>query len=80
MFLNEIFGQRLAEIRQKQGETQDELGEILGIRKSQISQMENGLVATTLVRLVKICEHYHVSSDYLLGFTDDPAPQSWKEN
>lgn len=75
MFSKKLFGQRLSEIRRKKGETQDELGDILGIRKSQISQIENGFAATSVERLYKICEHYHVSPGYLLGLTDDPAIQ-----
>lgn len=52
------------------GETQMQLAQLLGVGKSQISEMENGNTFTTLEKLVLICEHYHVSSDYLLGLSD----------
>ena len=40
---------------------------------TQMSDMENGKTGTTLARLVLLAEFYHVSTDYLLGITDDPA-------
>ena len=45
--------------------------QLLGVGKTQISEMENGNAFTTLEKLVLICEHYHVSSDYLLGLSDE---------
>lgn len=70
MFHKEIFGQRLLATRKMSGETQMQLAQLLGVGKSQISEMENGNTFTTLEKLVLICEHYHVSSDYLLGLSD----------
>lgn len=78
MFQRELFGQRLAEIRKKNSDTQDQLGAVIGVGKTMISQVEHGDASTSVERLTLICEHYHVSADYLLGFTDDPAPHGWK--
>lgn len=61
------FGLRLREARKANGEQQKDLADFLEISTAQISDMENGKKTTTLERLVLICEHYHVSSDYLLG-------------
>lgn len=72
MFYKEIFAQRLSELRKKNGETQTQLAQFLGVGKTQISEMENGNHTTTLEKLVLICEHYQVSSDYLLGLSDAP--------
>lgn len=71
MFYKEIFAQRLLALRKENGETQEQLAKILRVKKSQISEMENGNHTTTLEKLVLICEHYKVSSDYLLGLSDD---------
>ena len=70
MFRKEIFGQRLLQIRKENCETQEQLAQLLGVGKSQISELENGNTSTTLEKLVLICEHYNVSSDYLLGLKD----------
>ena len=45
---------------------------ILGVTRTQISDMENGKSGTNLDRLYQLCYHYKVSADYLLGITDDP--------
>lgn len=70
MFHKEIFGQRLLQLRKEKKETQGQLAQLLGVGKSQICEIENGNTSTTLEKLVLICEHYNVSSDYLLGLKD----------
>ena len=71
MFSKEKYGERLRQLRQSHGEKQSELGQVLGIGKSQISEMEAGKRTTTLEKFALICEHYQVSADYLLGFKDE---------
>ena len=75
MFSKELFGQRLCEIRKKNHETQTDLGNVLGLAKGRVSDMENGKNTTTIENVVKICEHYKISSDYLLGLSDNPEPK-----
>jgi len=69
-----LFGQRLRMLRKQAGERQAALAEHLGVTVSQISDMEKGRRGTNLDRLTMICEYYNVSSDYLLGLSDDPKP------
>ena len=73
MFSKELFGKRLLEIRKSHGETQTALGKAIGVAKSRVSEMETGKQTTTAEKIALICEHYKVSSDYLLGLSDDPA-------
>ena len=40
--------------------------------KGHISEIERGNRTTSAERIALICEHYQVSSDYLLGLVDDP--------
>ena len=75
MFSKEVFGQRLLEARKRHKETQEQLAAVLGVGKSQISEMETGKHSTTAEKIVLICEHYQISSDYLLGLSDDPEPR-----
>lgn len=72
MFTKELFGQRMKEIRQKADDNQTEVGLIIGTGKSHVSEIEKGLACTTVEGLAAFCEHYQVSSDYLLGLVDDP--------
>ncbi len=75
MFNSEIFGQRLRMARKNKGIGQKVIAELLGVTRTQVSDMEKGKTTTSLVRLVLLAEFYHVSTDYLLGVTDDPT---WK--
>ena len=72
MFSTEIFGLRLQEVRKLHNETQKALGDIIGTRQTNVSEMESGKRTTTSENIAKICRHYHVSADYLLGLSDDP--------
>lgn len=75
MFSKKLFGQRIFELRKNFGETQEVLGELIGVKKGQISGIERGNATTTAERIALICQHYGVSADYLLGLTDDPEPK-----
>ena len=73
MFDKVLFGQRLRQIREERGKSRKEIAELLGVSKTQISDIENGKSGTNLDRLYFLCEYYKVSADYLLGITDDPT-------
>ena len=75
MFSKKLFGQRIYELRRSAGETQTFLGELIGVKKGQMSGIEKGIATTTAERIALICLHYNVSADYLLGLTDDPEPK-----
>lgn len=75
MFDKEIMGKRLLGLREEHNLSQKELANILGVTGTQISDIENGKSGTNLDRLYQLCNYYRVSSDYLLGITDDP---SWR--
>jgi transcriptional regulator with XRE-family HTH domain len=66
---------RLRAIREKKGLTQHELGDICQVDSNQISRYERGTVDPTIHTLRAIADHLEVSSDYLLGLTDDPTVQ-----
>lgn len=67
------FDLRLLILRKQRKLSQGSIAELLGVSSAQVSDMENGKRGTTLDKLVALCEYYHVSADYLLGITDDPA-------
>ena len=72
MFSKELFGQRILQLRKQHNETQKDLAELLDVGKGHISEIERGNRTTSAERIALICEHYQVSSDYLLGLVDDP--------
>ena len=61
---------RARNIRIRSGLTQKQFGDILGISKSYVSDIENGYTGLSVNHLNIICNHYYVSFDYLMGFTD----------
>lgn len=74
MYHNELFGLRLRKVRKQAKETQKQLAVLLDVSPNQVGEMENGRGATTLAKLARLCEHYNVTADYLLGLTDEPHP------
>ena len=73
METKKIFGERLRELRHSQSTSQMQLANALGLTQNSIGMMERGHRGTTIEKLVVIAEYFHVSTDYLLGITDDPA-------
>lgn len=73
MFDKNILGQRLLELREKRKVSQTAIAALLGVTRTQVSDIENGKSGTSLERFYQLCEYYKVSADYLLGITDDPA-------
>lgn len=73
MNVKKIFGERLRDLRKKKGLRQKELGELFGLTENAIGMMERGNRGTTIEKLALLAEYFQVSTDYLLGITDDPA-------
>lgn len=81
MFSKKEFGQRVQEFRKLNHETQASLGQVMDAKANTISEMESGKRTTTAENIARICRHYHVSADYLLGLSDDPQGgcERWTE-
>ena len=82
MLLKELFGQRVQEIRSLNKETQKSLGDAIGMSANNISEIEHGKKTTVSEKIARICRHYHISADYLLGLSDDPRGgcERWTED
>lgn len=68
-----IFKDRLQQLRKQANLQQKELGAQIGLSANAISMLETGNRETTFEKLVLLAEFFHVSTDYLLGVTDDPT-------
>ena len=66
-----IFGARLAELRQKKELTQSELAEKLGVQRVTIAKNETAQRAPSIDSLILFSEFFQVSTDYLLGLSDN---------
>lgn len=67
MFDQKIFGERLKALRLETKTSQTAIGNLLGVGKTQISEIENGHRATTIGNLVVLADYFGVTTDYLLG-------------
>ena len=64
--LNICIGERVRQARNAAGYTQEKLAEKLDVTIQYVSDLERGVVGTSIPTLVRICESLSVSSDFLL--------------
>lgn len=68
--ISPILGIRIKELRQEQNLTLEQFGQIVGIKKSALSLIENGKGHASLDVVYLAAKHFEVSIDYLLGRTN----------
>jgi len=69
-FSLKLFGQRLLALRQEQHLTQKAMAEYLGCTASIYQKMEYGQVNVSAATLAALSARFSVSTDYLLGLSD----------
>ena len=67
------FSQRLRQLRKDHRYTQARVAELLGVTQAGYNRYEAGAREPDLDCVIRIADLYGVSTDYLLGRTDDPA-------
>ncbi len=65
-----IFAERIRELRLERGLTQEELGEIIGVKRFSIYSYEKGRACPEMKGLVALAEFFDVSMDYFAGRTE----------
>lgn len=65
---------RLTNLRVDHDIKQAEIAQLLGIKQSAYSKYEKRRVKLQIEDLLKLCEFYNISADYILGLTDTPCP------
>lgn len=65
-------GDRLRALRGKYGYSRQRLAELLDISESQIPRYETGQNTPSSEVVVKMARLFDVTTDYLLGLTDEP--------
>ena len=66
------FAERIRELRTAGNYTQEDLGEILGVKKYSIYTYEKGRSEPNIDGLIALADFFDVSIDYLVGRTDNP--------
>ena len=68
-----MYFQRLEDLRVDNDKTQIEIAEYLNLNRNVYWRYEKGEREIPVWALIKLADYYRVSTDYLLGLTDDPA-------
>lgn len=66
------FAERLKELRIEHGMSQDAVGKIIGVKRYSVCGYEKGKNYPEVAGLIILADHFGVSTDYLLGRTDNP--------
>jgi transcriptional regulator with XRE-family HTH domain len=74
MNIEKNFSVRVAELRKTRKLNQTQLGLAIGLSQDSISDIERSRTTTSFANLVAFARFFNVSTDYLLGLTDDPTP------
>ena len=72
MFDRIVFADRVKEQRSKKDVSQTVVAQLLGVTKTQISDIENAKTSTSLEKAVALADFFNVSLDYLVGRSDNP--------
>lgn len=65
---------RIKDLREDRDLMQIEVANMLGISQQQYSKIETGSSDINGKKLIKLAKFYKVSTDFILGLTDNPKP------
>lgn len=66
------YQKRIRDLREDCDKTQQEIADYLGTSQTMYARYERGANELPLRHLVKLADLYNVSTDYILGRTNDP--------
>lgn len=64
-------GERLLALRNRWDLTQTDVGELLEVTRTTVTNIETGWQEPSLGTVVRIAKHFGVTTDWLLGLSDD---------
>lgn len=67
---------RMRSVREDRDYTQAEIGKILNKSQQGYNHIEAGRAELKIDDLIKLCQFYHLSADYMIGLTDTPESQA----
>ncbi len=67
----ELIGRMIKQARQERNMTQQELGEIVGVKKSQISKLENNANSATVDTIVKVFKALEAEIKFMVKLEED---------
>ncbi len=73
-----IVGERLKQLREEAGFSQNKLAKLIGIQQSSLNRYESGFSNPTPETLLWFADYFDVSMDYIFGRTDKPQGKTYK--
>ena len=64
--MNDEIGKRVRKIRLQKGISQEQFGELIGIKKAAVSKIENGDNSLSRRNLISIYKQYNINEEWLL--------------
>lgn len=74
--LNKIIVERLKSLKNTGKYSQNDIAKVLGITRGSYGFYEQGRRQINLESLIKLADFYKVSTDYILGITDEMYPSA----
>ena len=63
---------RIRDLREDSDKTQKEIADVLGTSQTMYARYERGANELPIRHLIKFADYYNVSTDFILGRTDEP--------
>lgn len=64
---------RIRDLREDADKTQQQIADLLGTSQTMYARYERGANELPIRHLIALADYYRVSTDYILGRTDDPG-------
>lgn len=71
---------RLRDLREDKGMTQEDVAKYLSVSQTTYSRYESGALDIPTLSLIKLAGFYQMSTDYILGLTDERRPYKKSRN
>ncbi len=72
------YRKRLYDLRIDHDLRQEDIANILNISGQAYGMYENGKRCLPIEHLITLCKYYNVTSDYILGLSDNKKGSDWK--
>ena len=65
-----MYVRRIRDLREDHDKTQQEIADMLGTSQTMYARYERGANELPIRHLIKLCQYYKVSADYILGLSN----------
>ena len=73
-----MYGERIKELREERGMSQEKLAKLLCCNQQTVSKYEREVRDLGTHTIIKLCEIFQVTSDYILGLEDETGARKYR--